>query len=79
MVSLNGRDFTTWDQDNDRWSGNCAVDRHGGWWYNYCAYANLNGKYVGSALSAWKYPVWYHWKNKKVALKGTEMMIRPRD
>ncbi|XP_060579905.1 ficolin-1-like, partial [Ruditapes philippinarum] len=39
--------FTTYDRDLDTaWSRNCAVDRHGGWWYGSCTSINLNGLYV---------------------------------
>ncbi|XP_060560726.1 fibrinogen-like protein 1 [Ruditapes philippinarum] len=39
--------FSTFDRDVDPASTrNCAVDRHGGWWYNGCSYVNLNGLYV---------------------------------
>ncbi|XP_060598659.1 ficolin-1-like [Ruditapes philippinarum] len=39
--------FSTYDRDLDAGaSRNCAVDRHGGWWYNACSYVNLNGLYV---------------------------------
>jgi len=37
----NGMKFTTYDQDNDRYNGNCAGGRGGGWWYNTCYYACL--------------------------------------
>ncbi|XP_056014825.1 fibrinogen C domain-containing protein 1-A-like [Ostrea edulis] len=73
-----GKKFSTWDQDNDRSSNNCAVGYHGAWWYNKCSYSNLNGQYVGSALSANKYPTWWHWKSLE-ALKGTAMLIRPKN
>jgi len=32
----NGMKFTTYDQDYDSSSGNCAVDGGGGWWFNSC-------------------------------------------
>lgn len=70
--------FSTRDQDNDSGSSiECAVLAHGAWWYNKCTYSNLNGEYAGSAKSSWKYPTWYKWKSY-TALKGTEMMIRPK-
>ncbi|XP_062584629.1 fibroleukin-like [Saccostrea cucullata] len=76
----NGMKFTTKDQDNDRYSGgNCAVSRHGAWWYRSCANSNLNGMYGQSGDSGYQYPVWYHWKRKTEALKQTVMMIRHKN
>ncbi|XP_056001818.1 ficolin-2-like [Ostrea edulis] len=69
--------FTTLDEDNDFNGGNCAVNRHGAWWYASCSDSNLNGQYVGSALSGPDYPFWLHWKSD-TALKGTAMLIRPK-
>ncbi|XP_061190516.1 fibroleukin-like [Saccostrea echinata] len=42
--NLSGMYFTTQDRDNDGNGGaNCAVNWGGGWWFNYCHEANLNG------------------------------------
>ena len=39
--------FTTKDRDNDNHQGlQCAHFRRGGYWYNRCAYSNLNGLYL---------------------------------
>ncbi|KAI0210119.1 Tenascin-R [Lamellibrachia satsuma] len=39
----NGASFTTLDRDNEHSGDNCAVTHKGGWWYNQCFSANLNG------------------------------------
>ena len=41
----NNRPFSTKDQDNDPSGTHCAQKDLGAWWYNSCAYANLNGHY----------------------------------
>ena len=46
----NGMEFTTYDQDNDKYSGNCASYYRGGWWFNYCFTACLTCK---SSDSRW--------------------------
>ncbi|XP_078367276.1 uncharacterized protein LOC144651229 isoform X4 [Oculina patagonica] len=63
-----GQPFSTRDQDNDNWSGNCASKWHGAWWYNKCYHSNLNGFYRGDVI-------WFGWK--KESLKRTEIKIRP--
>ena len=75
--SLNGMKFSTYDNENDQWSGgNCAVKRgratdNGGWWYNGCWLINLNIKY-NTAEDGFMYisGVYYNFR-------WTEMKIRP--
>jgi len=41
--NANGMKFTTLDQDNDLWTGNCAIGHGGtGWWLNACSANFLN-------------------------------------
>nr|KAG5690201.1 hypothetical protein BaRGS_016592 [Batillaria attramentaria] len=49
MAYHNNRPFSTRDSDHDSSGGNCAVNKHGAWWYRWCAYNNLNGPYLTSA------------------------------
>jgi hypothetical protein len=45
-----GMMFTTYDRDNDKQvAGNCADNpNHGGWWWNYCSWCNINMNFAGS-------------------------------
>ena len=39
----NGMMFSTYDRDNDPWyTGNCAANRGGGFWYKRCDFCALN-------------------------------------
>lgn len=77
MTYYNGRLFSTYDRDNDAWSGaSCAEALYGAWWYGQCTNANLNGRYNGTSSSGqgvW----WYDWKSSWDSLRFTEMKIRP--
>lgn len=42
----NGMGFSTLDRDNDASSTHCAVHYTGGWWYQHCHRADLNGRYA---------------------------------
>lgn len=44
-TSHNGMQFSTFDNDNDKFDGNCALQDGSGWWMNRCHAAHLNGKY----------------------------------
>ena len=39
----NGMAFSTRDNDNDLYDGNCAERFLGAWWYASCHHSNLNG------------------------------------
>jgi ficolin len=74
-----GMKFSTTDQDNDQFSKNCADLYHGGWWYNACHQANLNGQYnnvkFGEGVNWVKqYPEDYY-----KSLKFVEMKMRALD
>ena len=42
LAAHNGMKFSTPDNDNDKWSGNCAASLKSGWWYNSCDHININ-------------------------------------
>ena len=67
-------EFSTFDADNDNNKyGNCAAERGGGFWWNYCSYQNVNGYYSGSGYDKYQLIWWYDRYN----LKETQLMIRP--
>ncbi|XP_031135851.1 fibrinogen-like protein 1 [Sander lucioperca] len=74
--------FSTYDQDNDNYKGNCAQEDKGGWWFNKCHSAHLNGMYYPnghySALTD-DGVVWYTWKGWWYSLKTSIMKLRPID
>ncbi|XP_061190491.1 ficolin-1-like [Saccostrea echinata] len=70
---LSGMPFSTRDRDNDRYEGNCAVYAGGGgWWFNDCYFAFLNGRW---SSSDWIYP-WYPPVFYSNSIKEIVMMIR---
>ncbi|XP_038583466.1 angiopoietin-related protein 1 [Micropterus salmoides] len=86
------QDSFSWYHDKQGFStpdsGNiCAEISHGGWWYNQCFYANLNGVYYrgGHYIPKGRGPlgpdgiVWYSWRDSDYySLRKVSMMIRPR-
>ncbi|KAM8831822.1 techylectin-5B isoform 2-T5 [Spinachia spinachia] len=86
------KDSFSWYHDKQGFStpdsGNiCAEISHGGWWYNQCFYANLNGVYYRGGRYSPKGPgplgpdgiVWYSWRDSDYySLRKVSMMIRPR-
>ncbi|GFN91878.1 fibrinogen-related protein 3.1 [Plakobranchus ocellatus] len=50
-----GKQFSTFDRDNDDAQGSCAVAYTGGWWYANCHDSNLNGLWQANGF---KGPRW---------------------
>nr|XP_039262854.1 ryncolin-1-like isoform X3 [Styela clava] len=75
MAHHNNNQFSTKDQENDQDPGkNCAESYIGGWWYNYCHHANLNGLYTGTSTEGLS---WFKWKNTYTPFaKFVEIKIR---
>ncbi|XP_076330645.1 techylectin-5B-like [Tachypleus tridentatus] len=71
--------FSTKDKDNDKYSGSCAHNHKGGWWYNSCHRCNLNGLYYTEDKVDSTGITWYEWKSEHITLKTSEMKIRPAE
>ncbi|XP_053316248.1 fibrinogen alpha chain [Spea bombifrons] len=78
--------FSTYDRDSDKWEENCAEMYGGGWWYNNCQAANLNGIYYSGGQydprNSVPYEiengiVWVPFKAADYSLKIVKMKIRP--
>ena len=67
--------FSTKDNDNDQYSGNCAHSSFGkaGWWYKQCYYSNLNGLYDHQGTGG---IIWKTLKGFSYSLPFTEMKFR---
>ncbi|CAJ1057945.1 fibrinogen-like protein 1 [Xyrichtys novacula] len=79
-ASHQGMKFSTFDQDNDNYKGNCAQEDKGGWWFNKCHSAHLNGLYYHTGHYSAKTDdgiVWYPWRGWWYSLKISIMKLRP--
>uniref|UniRef100_A0A182P5Q7 Fibrinogen C-terminal domain-containing protein n=1 Tax=Anopheles epiroticus TaxID=199890 RepID=A0A182P5Q7_9DIPT len=72
-----GSMFTTRDADNDKSGSNCSLLYFGGWWYDNCHLANMNGKYLKGAGAPYGVSMgWTSWKGVHYSLKVSRMMVR---
>ncbi|XP_071790385.1 lactadherin-like [Asterias amurensis] len=76
--SLNGRTFSTYDNDNDNDGQNCAGLVKAGWWFDDCAVeSNLNGEYSHQANASgieYRGIRWFTWQGRQIV--KTEMKMR---
>ncbi|KAI0224468.1 Ficolin-2 [Lamellibrachia satsuma] len=73
-----GRAFSTKDRDNDDYSGHCAQQFKGAWWYGLCHDSNLNGQYLGGPYTSYADGVvWENWRTDQYSLKKVEMKLKP--
>ena len=73
MTYNNNHDFSTKDHGPKT---NCAENRKGGWWYDSCTWANLNGLFLGSPEMNWAGLTWHQWKNIECMKKTLMKMCR---
>ena len=78
LTGHSGYQFSTKDQDNDNYDGNCAQTYRGAWWYRKCHSSNLNGRYLHGSHPSYADGVnWYSWKGYYYSVARSEMKIRP--
>uniref|UniRef100_A0A8C5FRI2 Fibrinogen C-terminal domain-containing protein n=1 Tax=Gadus morhua TaxID=8049 RepID=A0A8C5FRI2_GADMO len=70
--------FSTFDKDQDLYSGNnCARLWLGGWWYNNCYHANPNGEYLWGESTYSHGISWSTWKGQSYSLKAIAFKLSP--
>uniref|UniRef100_A0A667XKZ7 Fibrinogen-like protein 1 n=1 Tax=Myripristis murdjan TaxID=586833 RepID=A0A667XKZ7_9TELE len=81
-ASHQGMKFSTYDQDNDNYIRSCAQEDKGGWWFNRCHSAHLNGLYYHYGHYSAKTDdgvVWFTWRGWWYSLKTSIMKLRPSE
>ena len=74
MAFHNGKQFSTWDRDNDESPKQSCVYNcgNGAWWHGMCCHSSLNGVYSRDAIIQMSGVLWHGFKAMKIA----EMMIK---
>ena len=73
----NNMKFSTFDNDQDTDEKHCAEYYHsGGWWFEDCFWANLNGHYQGGPSGFGLGIHWREFKGIRYSLKTTIMKVR---
>ena len=76
-VSHSGRQFSTYDNDNDRSAyENCADQYKGGWWYDHCIVAHPTGVYYRSLKYTRTGITWYTVSYQQETMKFIQFKIR---
>ena len=71
--------FSTKDNNNDVYHDSCAQQFKGGWWYESCHRANLNGLYHGGPHDSYADGVcWEPFRGLRYSLKRTEIKLKPK-
>ncbi|KAK0065228.1 BpFREP5.1 [Biomphalaria pfeifferi] len=73
----NNAHFSTYDQDNDNSSMNCAWTVSGAWWYKSCHHVNLNGRW--RSKESGKSVTWRALTGEQESVLYSEMKIREKD
>ncbi|XP_063437212.1 angiopoietin-related protein 7-like [Mytilus trossulus] len=74
-----GRQFSTYDQDNSHEVRHCAKRNRGAWWYGFCSHSSLNGVYLNGTNGTADKNVGVNWEKFKgdyYSLKSASMMLR---
>ena len=75
----NGMAFSARDSDRDQWEGDCSMTRGGGgWWYNGCGLANLNGRNLGAGENSYNGILWFFFANDNRTFKSSKMMLKKK-
>ncbi|XP_030065299.1 microfibril-associated glycoprotein 4 isoform X2 [Microcaecilia unicolor] len=74
----NGNNFSTFDHDQDVYSGNCAEQFSGAFWYISCHCTNPNGLYLRGNHTSYANGVnWSRWRGYEYSVKSIEFKMRP--